>query len=162
MKIPGFNDYEYIDEKIINKKKKEITISKTGNGIYCKMKNDEGKWKAIAYSKIKALVGEKLIMTIDAQPIPGTNDTYFVNKQGIIYSFSNSYPNGKILKPNIGKSGYPGVTIRGKRREVHTLVVKTFIMEDYVERGLCCLHSDDDKSNFKLSNLSVGTYSKKQ
>ena len=39
-------------------------------------------------------------------------------------------------------------------------MARAFILEDYVERWLVCLHSDDVKGNIDLSNLSVGAYSK--
>jgi len=98
-----------------------------------------------------------------AKSIPYTDNTYFTDKTGTIYSFSRSYPNGKILKPSVGSSGYPSVNIvfKGRRRfiTVHQLICRTFISVNYIEEGYCCLHADDNKLNYSLSNLSVGTYS---
>ncbi len=159
MTIYGFSNYKLINNDIYDKngKKKSIIILGNGRKRY-NLKDDNGKWRGVSISRINKLTGRILKLPKDAKKIPGYNE-YFIDKKGNIYSFSDASPEGKILKHNIGTSGYPRVSVGGKQRDVHTLLAKTFIMEDYIERGLCCMHKDNNKLNFILTNICIGTYS---
>lgn len=163
MIVEGFSQY---DIDIINFK---ITNLKTGKirdfegKSMVKLKHNSSVWKNVRLSSLKSLCGiETLLIPKTARVIPHTEGLYHIDPEGNIYSF-NSVRTGKILKPYTPEGNYPVVKIfyKGKSRnvEVHQLMCVTFIMEDYVEKGLVCMHSDDDKNNYSLSNLQVGTYS---
>lgn len=115
-------------------------------------------------TKIEALCGDTLELPLDAKIIPGTGGVYYIDESGNVYSFSKSNPKGLKLTNILNSAGYyvVNITFDGKRRpiEVHQLMARTFLQEDYIEKGLVCLHADDVKTNIKLTNLSIGTYSK--
>ena len=160
--IIGFSKYYYLNEKIFKKEDStEIYMLKNRKAFL--MKNDENKYKQLGINKLKYLTGEQLEYPNDAKKIYGFED-YIIDKNGNIYSYSNKNKYGKILKTSIGTSGYPSVSLLKNgiiyKRDVHLLVANTFILNNYTKHGLCCMHNDDNKLNYKLSNLRVGTYSK--
>lgn len=165
MKIPNYLNYDYSNGMVTNlKKSKAVTkqlCKRSANGKY-KLKSDSGSWHTVSHNSIAAMCGQLLELPKDAKPIPFTKKLY-IDKKGVIYSFSRMSPAGKILTHTMS-GRYPCVNINFKGRnrtvEVHQLMCVTFILEDYIERGLVCLHADDNKFNCSLDNLSVGTYSK--
>ena len=163
--IKNYDNYIYDDENdlVINKKNnKIITEFGKNNNLKRKMKDNNNKWKNLASSTLKFLAGLSIEIPETAKKIHNSNNNYYIDINGDIFSYErNRY--GKKLKHCFGSSGYPMVEIHydGKARlkEVHSLLVETFIMQDYVKKGLCCLHGDDDKLNCHIDNLSIGTYS---
>lgn len=156
MKIPEYESYTYIKGVVFNKKGLPVHIIHEGSDKESyKMKTTTGRWKSISKRAIKTLCGDIL-------RIPSNGD-YFVDEMANIYSFSPRHPDGIKLSSYVAYNGYITVTIiyNGKKQtmNVHRLVAETFIMNDYTLMGLCCLHTDDDKLNPILSNLSVDTYS---
>ena len=159
MKINGFPGYTYKDGVLYNPKNKAVNIITNARGSQTyKVKNYLGKWTHLALLKLKALVGEVLELPSDAKQIKGFED-YYIDPRGIMYSFSSYTPAGSIMTTGVGSNGYPRVSLgSNKTVEVHQLLARTFIMDDYIERGLVVLHRDDNKLNCTLDNICVGTY----
>lgn len=163
--IKGFNGYLYDDENnvILNPKGKQIAITNRNNNYFCKMKDDNNKWKGVTMNTVKSLSG--IIINLDGYTeIPFTDSKYFINELGEIISF-NFCKNGvinKIYYPKDGKH-YPVTCVKYKGKSlsmgVHQLLSVTFLDKDYIEKGLVCLHLDNNKNNHILSNLKIGTYS---
>lgn len=157
-KIEGFSGYIYFEGQVYKK------IAKTNHSNdYCfKMKNDDGSFKSVSLSKVKALAGDGLQLPEDAMQIRGSED--YIDPRGNVYNFGKNNPHGIKKTISIGHNGYPRVQIKinGKmtHKEIHILLADTFIHPGYVEQDLCCMHFDDNKMNYSLDNLSVGTYSK--
>lgn len=161
MKIRGYTGYTYIDGCVF-KGDKKISLTSKGNGNYaCKMKNDDGKWKQVRLSTIQAL-SDITLSTDGYATIPNTDDKYFINEDGRIISF-NFDKRGLEMKINYPKEKYPQVRIeyKGEIRTmgIHQLIALSYIDNDYIDKGLVCMHLDNDKNNHTLSNLKVGTYS---
>ncbi len=160
-KIKGFPGYLYEDGIVYNPKGKQqkLILHSSGSKTY-KVKRYDNKWVHLYESKLLAIVGEILTLPDDAKQIPGFNN-YFIDKSGKVYSFSVSNPTGIIMKSRVGSSGYPVIGLgKDVTKEVHQLLAKTFIMEDYIKKGFCVLHKDNDKWNCCLDNICVGTYSR--
>lgn len=162
MVIPEFTNYRYVDGEVVDRKTNKVKALRK-RGDY-KLKDDTGKWRAVSVVKIKALCGDILELPKDAVEIKSAAKGYYIDKKGTVYSFSKSNPAGAVLKGSIGSGGYLRVKIvsvcgTSKDVDVHSLVARAFIDENYIEKGLVCLHSDNDKLNPRLDNLSVGTYS---
>ena len=165
VEIPGYSRY-YFDNNLI------LTSKKSGNPVTlflknkCKVKNDNKEFKNISKNTLLKLAGLSLKLPNTAKKIPKT-ENYFIDIDGTVYSYNHIYPAGIVVKPAISTKGYLQVAITihvdsrilRKTVEVHTLVAKTFLMEDYIEKGLCCLHLDNNKLNCKITNLAIGTYS---
>lgn len=166
MIIPEFTNYSYIanlDLVVSHVSGKNMSANKRAHGkAYYKLKRDDGLWCQVSKSKLLSSCGLKIDISSCSKSIPNA-ENYFCDKKGIIHSFAN-FSCGEVLKGNVGGSGYKSVQIvyKGKRRnvEIHQLVCVTHIMSDYIEKGLVCLHADNNKLNNNISNLSVGTYSK--
>lgn len=144
--IPEFSNYMYDNGKVFNIKScKEVKPH--SNGTTLKLKHDIKGWNNISLNRIKGLCGDKLILPEDAKVIPYTNGTYYIDENCNVYSFSIKFPAGKILTSSMGSKGYLIVSInfKGKKRhiEIHQLMARTFIQEDYVEQGLVCMHEDN-------------------
>ena len=158
--IKGYNNYFY-DGKDVYKCKKKITKTKSKNKPSFKMKSNKGIWKRVSETTVKGLTSYKLKIPKHAVRI-SEND--FIDKQGNIYNFGLNNRNGIIKKHKVGTNGYPsiGLVINGKHTTVavHQLLADSFIHKGYIAKGLCCLHKDNNKLNFNMDNLSVGTYSK--
>lgn len=118
------------------------------------------QWKS--RNNLLALANIYLQVPKDAKQILNASK-YFIDTGGNVYSF-NINKSGALLKPSLHHSGYLYVNIvldSGVKvsRNIHTLVCNAFIMENYIEKGLCCLHLNNNKQDNSLQNLAVGTYS---
>ena len=165
--IPGYPDYYFIGDVLffVTKKGKVKTINKgtAKNSTKYRIKNSDGMWCRVSEKTLLAAAGRTLKIPKDAKQIPNTS-SYWIDESSNIYSFSAQNLQGIILKPIVSTDGYMHVSIVTsdnctKNYSVHTLMVQTFIMEDYISKGLCCMHLDNNKHNNNLSNLAVGTYS---
>ena len=129
-----------------------------------RLKHNGGKWKSLSLEKVRALSGFKMKIPLSCTLVPNTNKETYVDIEGTVYRFSSRRPEGYIVTQSISKEGYRRVRIKyeGKSKviEVHILMCRAFLMEDYIERGFCCLHKDDNKLNLSLTNLEIGSYSK--
>ena len=160
MIIPSYSAYRFENDSVIRiKDNKPVTLQKRD---LLKLKDDSGKWKTVTLTHVKNLCGITLKLPDTVKPIssfPG----YYIDIDGSVYSFSSANPNGKKLTTTITSKGYPSVSLckdhKNYKKEVHILMARAFLMEDYIEKGLCCMHLDDDKLNCNLSNLAIGTYS---
>jgi len=166
MNIDNYSNYTLNTNLDVIKTKDNKQITKqisTNNTYHYKMKDDLGKWNSISRVKVMSLAGVKMKLHPTAVRIYDGYE-YYIDISGEVTSFQESSPTGLILKTSIGASGYPKVNlfINGKAtpKTVHSLLCNAFIVKGYEKLGLVCLHNDDDKLNFKLTNLSVGTYSK--
>lgn len=163
MIIPEYSSYYYQNNKVYRcSNDTEVTTTTSRNSEIVKVKNDEGKWKSVALSTIKALTGDKLEMPKDAVQVIGYRSIH-VDTKGNVYSFSINTPQGTVLAHTISQNGYPHVSLNqdGNTRKVsiHQLMAETFLQQNYVALGLCCMHKDDNKLNCNLDNLEIGTYS---
>lgn len=97
-----------------------------------------------------------------AKEVPYTDGKVFITETGRVFSKA-TVKCGKELSNHVGSNGYYQVKLKFKGTvstiEVHQLMCRAFYDTDYVEKGLVCLHQDDNKLNINLSNLSLGTYS---
>ena len=165
IEIPGYSRYYFDNNLILISKKsgKPVTLFLKNK---CKVKNDNEEFKNISKNTLLDLAGLSLKLPNTAKKIPKT-ENYFIDIEGTVYSYNHIYPAGIVVKPKVSAKGYLQVTINinadsgvlRKTIEVHKLVAKTFLMEDYIEKGLCCLHLDNNKLNCKITNLAIGTYS---
>jgi hypothetical protein len=168
--IPGFSNYFFDEQEILYVVRKGENIKvkigdKKSNLNSAKVKADNGKWNWKAINGLKALAGLKYQLPKSAKPIKGTNNIYHIDTEGNVYSFGVNNPQGIKLTPHISTSGYPVVHLRGEgiinrlSVAINILMCETFIMEDYTKKGLCCLHLNNIKTDNRLENLAVGTYS---
>lgn len=166
MIIPEFANYIYIEDLDLVVSRisgKTMMANKRHSGnTYYKLKRDDGVWCQVSRLKLLSSCGLKIDISNCSKLIPNSGN-YFCDTKGVIHSFEN-FSFGEVIEGSVGSSGYKAVNIvyKGKRRnvEIHQLVCVTHIMSDYIEKGLVCLHADNDKLNNNISNLSVGTYSK--
>jgi len=164
--IKEYPDYYFENDilhfKTIKGKVKVIKETIIKKGIRYKVKNINNKWGYVAKSKLLSLAGLILKLPETAKEIPNFPG-YYIDHDSNIYSFNINYPRGIILKPVTDNSGYLAVGLSIKNNKtwvnVHKLMLITFLMQDYVEKGFCCMHLDNNKQNNKLTNLAVGTYS---
>ena len=169
MKIPNFSKYEYDGEVVTNLKTgKTVTKIKTPATVHdygrYMLKNDKGKWKTTSRSKIDYLTNQNmLILPEDAKPIPWSDGSTYITPSGEIYTYSSLNPTGIQLNHINVIDSYPSVGIIYKgsptKVKIHKLVLETFVDSDYRSKGLVCLHKDNNKKNYDLSNLCVGTSS---
>lgn len=169
MKIPEYSEYDLIKVdglfKIIKTSSgKEISITSPKKGKeYVKLKNDLGLWKSVSLSKIIALCYPP------APPegftlVPGYTKT-FVSKNGETWiGPGETTPLGTLSRPRYYENDYPQVCVERETknngsRYVHILLALAYLDKDYLDKGLCVMHLDDNKANFCLSNLKIGTYS---
>lgn len=162
MVIPGFSNYKFLEGKVVNiKTGKEVTLTTTDKSPnpYCKLKTDEGVWKSISLAKVVAICNPP-------QPpdnsvlVPGYTKTY-VNKEGKVWvGPGKTTPLGTVAATSIDSgTGYVVVTTEKGTKPVHQLLALAFIDSLYLEKGLCVMHLDNDKTNHSLNNLKIGTYS---
>ena len=164
IEIPGYSRYYFDSDLILISKKsgKPVTLFLKNK---CKVKNDNEEFKNISKNTLLDLAGLSLKLPNTAKKIPKT-ENYFIDIDGTVYSYNHIYPAGIVIKPHVSAKGYLQVGINinvnsvivRKTVDVHKLVAQTFLMEDYIEKGLCCLHLDNNKTNCNLTNLAVGTY----
>jgi len=166
IEIKGYSGYYYDNEKneVTNPKFKIVKIQypKGSSCGRCKIKNDSGQWNTVQLSTIKFLTGNDILSIEGYSEIPFTNGKYFISEEGKIISFALNRC-GEEVFPYFYEGKYPVVPINYKgiyrKVELHQLLCVTFYDKDYVEKGLVCMHLDNDKKNYKLSNLKIGTYS---
>lgn len=89
------------------------------------------------------------------RPIPGS-PRYEVSTRGRVRSSARSTP--RMLKPHVSQGGYEFVTVDGRRRGIHQLVLETFVGPAPI--GQVVRHLDGDPSNNHLPNLAWGTRSR--
>ncbi|EEW17383.1 NUMOD4 domain-containing protein [Corynebacterium jeikeium] len=102
--------------------------------------------------------------------VPGYEGFYRISTCGRIKSLRRELPtrNGQRhiapetnLKQHLNVNGYPSVTLyrdrRGIRKQIHQLVLTTFVGE--CPAGMETLHADSVRTNPHLTNLSWGTSS---
>lgn len=100
------------------------------------------------------------------RPVVGHEGHYEVSDWGRVRSLDRMvssgsggqlrFCKGQILRPGRKSSGHVSVALgRGNSRDVHRLVLESFVGP--CPDGLEALHSDDDGSNNRLSNLRWGT-----
>ncbi len=105
-------------------------------------------------------------------PVVDWEDAYCISSLGNIKSVSRVGINkngqsrnivGKTRSTYISNRGYleVGLSRDGVRRTqpIHILVARAFIDKDYIIKGLVVNHIDGDKTNSRLSNLEITTYS---
>lgn len=157
--IDEYPGYTYHNGKV-QKGEKELTCTVNHGSKSYKLKHISGKWERVSLVRIKAIVGDTLLLPLDAKQIDNT--PYYIDRKGNVYSFSSANPAGVKLKHHIDTKGYPAVCLKALNttKTIHQLLLETFVDRDYVKKGLCCLHKDNDKTNYDMSNLSIGTYSK--
>lgn len=167
MVIPGYSQYTYKDGIITNQKTKKtvtITANKKCSTGFVKLKNDEGVWKSVAVQKIQALCTPELTMPPEGYLlVPGYSRTY-INKYGSVWvgpSTTKSF--GQFSTEYVGSNGYAEAATEYLKnragRPIHQMLALTFLDSEYLEKGLCVMHLDDDKLNYSLSNLKIATYS---
>lgn len=90
---------------------------------------------------------------------------YKVSNLGRVKSFIKK-SNGFILKNCFNKCGYTRVNLfkdeKPHQVRVHVIVARTFLDENYTQKGLFCNHIDGNKQNNKLSNLEIVTRSENE
>lgn len=157
--IPEYSNYYLTEDHRVCKKvnNKEVTRQAKGNGTF-KLKNDQGEWKTVFLTRILASVFPPKPPEGFKQ-VPGY-ESLFINLLGQVWSSPTvNTPLGKILTP-VTSCGYPRVsTGEYGTVAIHQLLALTYIDSKYIDKGLCVMHLDDDKLNYELSNLKVGTYS---
>jgi hypothetical protein len=128
------------------------------NQQFVKLKDDTGCWRQISYRKIISVALPPSVPK-GFSPVP-KYPGLFISTQGIVWSVpSIAHPLGKYLKVYCGKR-YAQVACHAYGTlEIHKLLALTFLDSEYLEKGLCVMHLDDDKSNYSLTNLKIGTYS---
>lgn len=109
--------------------------------------------------------------TEEWRDVVGSNGAYQVSNMGGVRSktrtvkHKNGRPSttrsGKLLKPGIASHGYKTVSINGKSRTVHSIVLEAFVGPRPSSRHEC-RHIDGVKTNCNLNNLSWGTYEENQ
>jgi len=160
MALSDFPGYTIKDDVLYNPLGVAVRLITTATGRKSfKAKNHKGKWVHLSLARFKVMCGKKLKLPVDAKLITGCEHSY-LDKKGTVYTFSKTYPQGKILTVCAKPGRYPHVQVEGKTREIHNMMVSTFILPGYAKKGLVCLHTDNNKLNYALSNLSVGTYSR--
>lgn len=154
--IEGYPDYYIIGEEVYrHRNDSKVTVQRNNK---CKVKDSSGTWRTISLNTLLALSGSSIELPIGAKQIPG-HENYYIDTSGNVYSFTALNPRGIKLSTWVGRHGYLVVSIDNVKYDLHYLMLHTFKLENYTDKGLVCMHLDDDKTNPKLSNLELGTYS---
>lgn len=161
MDIPGYSLYFLENGEILNKKTgKPITKSYRSSTSFAffKLKNDEGIWKQVSEQKIQALV------TIPEPPsgfvkVPTYERTYISSQGEVWVGPSEINPTGGFIKIQYRNGRYPVAASEGRKQGVHQMLGLAFLDSEYLTKGLVVMHLDDNKENFTLTNLKIGTYS---
>lgn len=82
--------------------------------------------------------------------IPGYEGRYAISTLGRVWTFRRN--TSGLLSPCPDKKGYPRVSLRGKTKKVHRLVLQTFVGP--CPPGLEAGHMDGDASRPHLDNLA--------
>lgn len=162
--IPNFSSY-FLNEKdeVVRKSDGKIMPLYLRGGKetqkFFKLKNDTGAFVCVSPNKIKALA--RGVKPPEGYfQVPKYSNVY-VSKEGSVWSGPTVvFPLGKFLSVNCTDNKYPKVkTTEYGNLAVHQLLALTFLDQDYLDKGLCVMHLDDNKQNYSLLNLKVGTYS---
>lgn len=75
--------------------------------------------------------------------------------------YTNIAGNSKVYDDFHNQHGYPVIRINGKLMYLHRVILHTFFPEEYakLDEQNVVRHLDDDRTNFLLDNLEVGTRS---
>lgn len=163
MKMKNFTRYEFIDGVPFDTQNNKMMekVNSKGRHFY-NLYDDSNIRKQVSSIKISREFSLGIEIPKEAVPIKGYED-YFICRDGRVFSAGKKSSSDRLLKHVVSGKGYPSVGLykegRPKKVDIHVLLIKTFVMHDYIEKGLCCLHADDNKMNYSLDNLSVGTYS---
>lgn len=163
MIIPGFSNYLFEDDQIVNLTTNKIVTWSTRlktKHPFVKLKNDNGEWKQLSKQKVISLV-LPVAPPIGHHKVPGVLGLW-INRKGSVWSEPTTItPLGTYLTIQYSDDPqkYPHVGCKTGNWNVHQLLALTFIDPEYISKGLCVMHLDDDKNNFCLSNLKVGSYS---
>lgn len=165
LKIEGFADYFLAGDTIIRVstgKEIEPKFKNRNNEPFYRLYDNQHSRKQLTIEKIRSLAGLKLKLPSDAKEIRGSEGKYFIDRKGTVYSFAIKNPEGVSLNPLVLRGKYPEVKVKycDVRRMVgvHVLLCDTFLMSGYAAKGLVCMHADNNKHNYSLDNLSIGTH----
>lgn len=89
--------------------------------------------------------------------IPGYGGRYEASDQGRVRSFAQPSRPGYVLRPWIGRGGYPRVSLAGRIQSVHRLIALAF--HPNPNGHPVVRHLDDVPTHNVPSNLAWGTYS---
>lgn len=125
---------------------------------FFKLKNDTGSFTQISNNTLFALA--KGVSPPEGYDQVPKYPKLYVSKEGKVWSSPTpKFPLGNYLML-VTSSRYPQVRCGAYGTlEVHMLLALTYLDSKYLDKGLCVMHIDDDKSNFSLSNLKVASYS---
>lgn len=162
--IPGFSNYALTENneviRISDSKIMPIYVASDKGTKFLKLKNDEGIFKRVGYN---SLITKCLGVTPPQGffQVPGFEYLWCTKSAEFWSAPNHTFPAGKYLTIYYPKNGwYPVVSTREKGQvSVHQLLALTFLDKEYLEKGLCVMHLDDNKHNFNLSNFKIGTYS---
>jgi hypothetical protein len=88
-------------------------------------------------------------------------DTYFLFKKGEDgFPYVKNVKTGKILSKNTTRNQYPCLSIKGVAIACHRLFALAFIENDDTRNKTEVDHTDENKANYKLNNLSWMTSGK--
>lgn len=157
--IPGYSMYSMDEQGRVLNTKTGKYVTEMPDKSY-KVKSDLGEWKKVSKSRLLSLVTPPTVPE-NFTLIPGFYYTY-INTLGEVWQGpTRNFPNGKFLsifKPkNIEQ--YPHFSAESKTITVHKALALTYLDSEYIDKGLCVMHLDDNKHNYSLSNLRIGTYS---
>lgn len=160
--IPSFSAYLLTPElEVLRKKDNKImpVYEDSAGNKFLKLKTDTGSFVKRAKAAIVALA-IPVIAPEGFTEVPSYKGL-FVSKEGGVWSApSHKFPLGSYLKAYDNPNGYSSInTTRHGCVDVHKLLALTYLDKEYIQKGLCVMHLDDNKHNFSLKNLKVGTYS---
>jgi len=103
-------------------------------------------------------------MTEQWLPIPGLEGKYEASDTGLVRSLDRRIEcagrgsrnmRGRVLSQHIGTHGYMAVSLGGKTRTVHRVILETFVGP--CPDGMEGCHNDGDRYNNNVSNLRWDT-----
>lgn len=147
--------------EVIRKKDNKVMpiYTDSAGNQFLKLKTDSGSF-------VKRALNAVIALALPASVPPGFVEVpryrgTFVSRDGEVWSGpTHKYPLGTYLKISNVDGGYTSVSTTAYGRvELHKLLALTFLDSQYLDKGLCVMHLDDNKHNFSLDNLKIGTYS---
>lgn len=160
--IPNFSNYILTSSmEVVRKKDNKVMPIYEGaaGNKFLKLKTDSGSFVKRALSSVIALAIPVCAPATFVE-VPGYKGI-FISKEGSAWSGpTHKYPLGVYLKVFKPKNGYTSISTSAHGRvELHKLLALTFLDSQYIDKGLCVMHLDDNKHNSSLDNLEIGTYS---